>query len=139
MTSDTRSDASALLFVTAPAHLTPPPVRLAAPLCQWRPARKLNARARVLCRGDSGKAQGGPSKDAEEPEWRPHTVRGDDADCAVGDIPVELAEGFAERDGGTQPRFDLDADETMMLWKLRCALNDDDFKRIFEHPRVGGL
>lgn len=72
-------------------------------------------------------------------DWRPHTVSGKDVqDKAPEEIPVELAEGYVEDEGG-QVRFDLDADESRMLIKLRRSLHEDDYKKIFDEPGVGGM
>lgn len=72
-------------------------------------------------------------------EWRPHHVTdGDVNEDIPNQIPVELAEGFVDSDV-TRPRFDLDTDETLLMWKLRRSLHEDDYKRIFEDPHVGGM
>lgn len=69
-------------------------------------------------------------------EWRPHVVVNDDVVENIPDeIPLELAEGFLTED--VKPRFDMDADETMLMWKFRRMLHGDDYKRIFEKRNVG--
>lgn len=74
-----------------------------------------------------------------ENEWRPHAVSRDDVSDEVPDeVPVELAEGFM-KDDLTRPRFDLDADENMLMWKVRRMLHQDDYKHIFDNRAVGEL
>lgn len=71
-------------------------------------------------------------------DWRPHTVNGEDVQEDVPEeFPLELAEGYLDDECG-RPRFDLDADEKMLVFKLQRALHKDDYKRIFDNPRVGG-
>ena len=72
-------------------------------------------------------------------EWRPHSINGKDIQDQIPDeIPVELADGFVE-DEGAKARFDLDADEAIMLLKMRRSLHEDDYKKIFNEPGVGGI
>lgn len=87
----------------------------------------------------SGGRGGGWRASAAGEDWRPHTVSGKDVqDKAPEEIPVELADGYVEDEGG-QVRFDLDADESRMLIKLRRSLHEDDYKKIFDEPGVGGM
>lgn len=97
----------------------------------------------VMSAGEDGGGGGGGNADASQSQseevWRPHTVTGKDSTDEMSDkVPIELAEGFLAEEGA-RPRFDMDADETMMLFKMRRMLHKDDFKRIFEHPRVGEM
>lgn len=72
-------------------------------------------------------------------EWRPHTVSSNDVtENITEDVPVELAEGFMSEDL-TRPRFDMDADENMLMFRVRRMLHNDDYKRIFQNPRVGEM
>lgn len=88
--------------------------------------------------GESGK-DGNQAQENDERDWRPHS--GDRLDVdedTPTDIPVELAEGYLQ-EGGVRPKLDLDADEVMLMWKVRRMLHEEDYKRIFENPRVGEL
>lgn len=103
--------------------------------------RETRTRTRAAGRTGSTKGgrRGGWRACAAGEEWRPHTVSGKDVqDKAPEEIPVELADGYVEDEGG-QVRFDLNADESRMLIKLRRSLHDDDYKKIFDEPGVGGM
>ena len=64
-------------------------------------------------------------------------IEGDDAD---DEIPVELVEGHLENTD-VRPKLDMQADEYMVLYKLRRMLHKDDFKRIFDERsrRIGEI
>lgn len=53
-----------------------------------------------------------------------------------GFLPMELVEGHLDN-VRVGPKFDIDADEYMLMWKLRKMLHEDDFKKIFDGRRVG--
>lgn len=73
-------------------------------------------------------------------KWRPHSILNNDKsiDEFTDQIPVELVEGYVENDV-TRSRFDLDADESMIMLRLRRSLHQDDAKRIFDNPGVGDM
>lgn len=56
------------------------------------------------------------------------------------EIRLELVDGYLEN-AKVRPRIDMDANEYMMLWKLRTMLHADDFKRIFDEKsrRIGEI
>lgn len=70
---------------------------------------------------------------AEEVPKQPH----EDGEVPA-EIDIELVDGFFEN-AKVRPRIDLDADEYMLMWKLRRLLHEDDFERIFspKNPRIG--
>lgn len=53
---------------------------------------------------------------------------------------LEDAEGHLDN-ANVRPKIDLDADETVLLIKLRRMLHEDDFKRIFDskNRKIGEL
>lgn len=82
------------------------------------------------------------SKEEISPErdFRPHGNLGDDIEETPSDIPLELSEGYLENTD-IRPKIDIDADEDMLMWRLRRMLHKDDFKRIFDsrNSRIGEL
>lgn len=50
-----------------------------------------------------------------------------------GEVELDAVEGLMENEGA-RVRLSIDADERMMMWKLRRSLHADDFNRIF-NPR----
>lgn len=54
----------------------------------------------------------------------------------VDELPLELVEGLLP-DEASRPKFDLDVDESMLMWKVRRMLHEEDYKKIFDNPRVG--
>lgn len=73
-----------------------------------------------------------------EKDWRPHAVTNDVSESITEEVPLELAEGFINEDL-TLPRFDMDADENLLMFKVRRLLHNDDYKRIFQNPKVGDM
>lgn len=75
--------------------------------------------------------------DADDTNFRPHVphvpVSDDcgDGTNTDGFLPVELVEGYLDN-AKVRPKIDLDADEYMLMWKLRKMLHEDDFKKIFD-------
>lgn len=61
-----------------------------------------------------------------------------DDEFTMDDVPIELVEGLLG-DDASRPKFDLDVDESMLMWKVRRMLHKDDYKKIFDSPRIGEL
>lgn len=80
--------------------------------------------------------------DGGDAGFRPHSVSRDDSledNDVDGFLPVELVEGYLEN-AKVGPKIDIDADEYMLMWKLRKMLHEDDFKRIFKNNlRIGEM
>lgn len=64
----------------------------------------------------------------------------DDQPVKKDEIPVEEVEGYLEN-AKVRPKIDIDADEYMLMWKLRKMLHEDDFNRIFDQKsrRIGEI
>lgn len=64
----------------------------------------------------------------------------DDQPVHKDEIPVEEVEGYLEN-AKVRPKIDIDADEYMLMWKLRKMLHEDDFNRIFDQKsrRIGEI
>lgn len=80
--------------------------------------------------------------DAEE-KFRPHgnVGRGENGDGEDSStLPLEMVDGYLDN-AKVRPKIDVDADEYMLMWKLRKMLHEDDFKRIFDTKsrRIGDL
>lgn len=72
---------------------------------------------------------------------RPHHITSPDlinSENPPEEIPMELADGHVDN-LEPRPKIDLDADELMLMIKLRRMLHADDFKRIFHRDAVGDL
>eukprot|EP00171_Calliarthron_tuberculosum_P019166 IDg19166t1 len=56
------------------------------------------------------------------------------------EVKLELVEGYLEN-AQVKPRLDIDADERMLMIRLRRSLHKDDFDRIFNKRdrRIGDL
>jgi len=71
----------------------------------------------------------------------PGKDEGKDGDGDGGvEIRLEDTEGHLDN-ANVRPRIDMDADEAVLLMKLRRMLHEDDFKRIFDakNRRIGEL
>lgn len=64
----------------------------------------------------------------------------DDAKDDGEEVPLELVDGLLEN-ARVRPKIDIDANESMMMLKLRRMLHEDDFNRIFDKrdSRIGEL
>ena len=58
----------------------------------------------------------------------------------LDDLPIELVDGHLDN-MAVRPKIDVDADETLLMIKLRRMLHKDDFDRIFDSRdrRIGEL
>lgn len=113
---------------------------LSAPARRERTAASRRA-ARWKCR-EAAESESS-SADNDEIEFRPHAPAGDDSDEGVDSdhfLPVELVDGYLDN-AKVRPKIDIDADEYMLMWKLRKMLHEDDFKKIFDPKsrRIGEL
>lgn len=82
--------------------------------------------------------QGTDGTESEEKSYvhPENSGRASEGEQAVDELPLELVEGLLP-DGASRPKFDLDVDESMLMWKVRRMLHDEDYKKIFGNPRVG--
>lgn len=95
--------------------------------------------ARWTCSVESAAAAGGKEQDEDESVFRPHGGAGDDAGKTARDfLPVDLVGGYLDN-AKVRPKIDIDADEYMLMWKLRKMLHEDDFNKIFDKKsfRIG--
>lgn len=101
-----------------------------------RASRCARRRARVgVCAASTP-----PPPTPGERDWQKHdddektSARADEEE----DVPLELIDGVLDN-ARIRPKIDLDANEYMLMWKLRRMLHEDDFKRIFDQKnrRIG--
>lgn len=114
--------------------------------CTLQPSARLRTRparrARWTCRAENAAAAANDQEQEQEDDadkFRPHGGTGDDVKEEAGDyFPVDLVEGYLDN-AKVRPKIDIDADEYMLMWKLRKMLHEDDFKKIFDNRRIGGF
>lgn len=73
------------------------------------------------------------------PTPRRDPARADELDeVPLDEVPLELVDGYLDN-AKVRPKIDIDADEYMLMWKLRRMLHEDDFNKIFDQNsrRIG--
>lgn len=103
--------------------------------------RRLTGRDVRMGMQENGMKNGDPENDEKDILQQNNDIDMQDVtdrlnDYAVDDVPLELVEGLLP-DEASRPKFDLDVDESMLMWKVRRMLHEEDYKKIFDNPRVG--
>lgn len=94
-------------------------------------ARRTGNVARWTCCVESAAAAGGKGQE-DDLDFRPHGgLRDDVGDNAEDFLPIDLVDGYLDN-AKVRPKIDIDADEYMLMWKLRKMLHEDDFNKIFD-------
>ena len=110
-----------------------------SPAARRRFAARAPRRVCVARAEDTARAEDAAADAADDAPFRPHAGTGDDVTEEAGEeVPLDLVGGYLDN-AKVRPKIDIDADDYMLMWRLRTMLHKDDFKRIFDKKsyRIG--